>query len=115
MAYTRHALDGAVLYFDRDSGVNHLVRGESTRDSSRVAPRSLQIGLSAACNLACSFCYRDKQAQSRLTPDFLVPLLKDAADWGVLEVAFGGGEPLLYPHFPELLHELKQRGAIKLT
>jgi len=39
---------------------------------------------------------------------FLSDLLRKADNWGVLEVAFGGGEPLLFPGFVELLHELHE-------
>jgi MoaA/NifB/PqqE/SkfB family radical SAM enzyme len=105
--WQRHSLDGAVLRFDPDTGTNILRRDESTAKCQRQAPRLLQVGLLTPCNLHCSFCYRDTSAPSRLTASFLRNLLRRAADWGVLEVAFGGGEPLLFPGFVKLLHELK--------
>jgi MoaA/NifB/PqqE/SkfB family radical SAM enzyme len=101
--FRKHALDNAALLFDRDRGLNILLPGQSER---RQAPRVLQIGLLTPCNLTCSFCYRDQSAPSRLTADFLLNLLSEAAQWGVLEVAFGGGEPLLFRGFPELVRRL---------
>lgn len=99
-------LDGALIGFDRATGTNVLYASDRTRDLKRLAPRSLQIGLLTPCNLACSFCYRDREAPSRLDRAFLVELLQRAAAWGVLEVAFGGGEPLLFKGFAELIEEL---------
>lgn len=101
-----HILDEALLRFDRDTGTNVLLRDETTAGCQRRAPRLLEIGLLTPCNLRCTFCYRDTRAPSRLTAQFLVDLLRQAADWGVLEVAFGGGEPLLFPGFAKLLHDL---------
>lgn len=103
MDFREHPLDGARLLFDRQRGMNVLLPGQLAK---RQAPRVLQIGLLTPCNLACSFCYRDQSAPSRLTSEFLVELLRGAADWGVLEVAFGGGEPLFFRGFPELVQEL---------
>lgn len=101
-----HVLDGGLLSFDRTTGSNVLVATEATRHLVRHAPRTLQIGLLTACNLRCSFCYRDTEAPSRWTYDELVALCHGAADWGVIEVAFGGGEPFLFRRFPELVEEI---------
>lgn len=106
MAWSDHELDGGLLRFDRDTGVNVLLRGPGTQRLARRAPRSLQIGLLTPCNLSCSFCYRDTRAPSRLTAPFLLDLLQRASTWGVLEAAFGGGEPLLFKGFVPLLREL---------
>ena len=84
------ALDGGLMGFDRDRGLNVLYAGEETAGLRRRAPRSLQIGLLTPCNLSCSFCYRDRKAPDRLDRAFLVELLQQCARWGVLEVAFGG-------------------------
>ncbi|MEO8707073.1 MAG: radical SAM protein [Kofleriaceae bacterium] len=100
------ALDGGLMAFDRDRGLNILYAGEETVALRRRAPRSLQIGLLTPCNLSCSFCYRDRKAPSRLDRAFLVELLQRCARWGVLEVAFGGGEPLMFDGFAELVEEL---------
>jgi hypothetical protein len=99
-------LDGAIAGFDRASGTNLLYASPATAALGRDAPRSLQIGLLTPCNLACGFCYRDREAPSRLDKPFLVDLLQRADRWGVLEVAFGGGEPLLFKGFAELVEEL---------
>lgn len=108
------ARDG-VLAFERDRGRYTLWSGPSFHGNLPVAPRVLQVALLTPCNLRCSFCYRDTQAESRLSRGFLVPFLQSAADWGVLEVAFGGGEPLLFRELEPMLEQLAQTTALGLN
>ncbi len=112
--WTETNVDGGLLRFHRDTGTNVLLRGPSTAHVRRSAPRTLQIGLLTACNLRCGFCYRDKNAASKLDAPFLLDLLQKAAAWGVLEVAFGGGEPLLFKDFVPLLQKLRETTPLGL-
>jgi MoaA/NifB/PqqE/SkfB family radical SAM enzyme len=98
-----HPLDGKLLLFDRQSGLNVLLEGEETSHFRRLAPRVLLVAVTNACNLACSFCYRDQTLRSHWTSERLLQLCRDADAWGVLEVAFGGGEPTLLLGWGELL------------
>ena len=70
------------------------------------APRLVQFGITNACNLACSFCSRDLEAESAWTPDDAFRILADLAAAGTLEVAFGGGEPLAFRGFDALVERL---------
>ena len=99
-------LDGQVLLFDRLTGTNVLVENEKTKSLRRRAPRLLQVSLTNACNKSCGFCYRPLDAASRFTFDDVLSLARFCDDWGVLEFAFGGGEPTLFPRFGELLRTL---------
>lgn len=99
-------LDGEVLLFDRHTGTNMLVTSERTRDLRRAAPRMLQVALTNACDKSCGFCYRPLDAKSKWSFDDLLELAHVCDEWGVLEIAFGGGEPTLFPRFPELLHAI---------
>ena len=108
-------VNGGVLRFDRATGTNVLLRSPETALNRREAPRSIQIGLLSPCNMSCSFCYRDAAAPSRLTSEFLLDLLIRADQWGVLEVAFGGGEPLLFKGFVELLRNLHEKTDLGLN
>lgn len=109
------AIDGGLLAFDRRKGENILARNEHTVALERTAPRCLQVELLSQCNLSCNFCYRDKGAPARLTAEFLVDLLTKAADWGVLEVAFGGGEPLLFEGFVPLVRRLDEQTPLGIN
>jgi MoaA/NifB/PqqE/SkfB family radical SAM enzyme len=66
----------------------------------------VQFAITNQCNLACSFCSRDLLAESEWTVDSAFGFLEDLANAGVLEVAFGGGEPWAFSKFPELVRRL---------
>jgi hypothetical protein len=51
-----------LLLFDRESGTNVLCDGPETAHLRQRAPRVVQFGITNACNLACSFCSRDREA-----------------------------------------------------
>lgn len=102
----RHALDGAMLLFDRETGLNARCEGPETAHLRRAAPRVVQFGLTNHCNLRCGFCSRDLDAASTWTADDAFVVLRDLAAAGVLEVAFGGGEPLVFAGFDALLSRL---------
>ncbi len=108
-------VDGGMLRFNRRTGTNVLLRNAATEGLVRLAPRALQIGLLTPCNLSCGFCYRDTSARSVLTQEFLLDLLLQADQWGVQEVAFGGGEPLLFKGFVPLLQQLHAQTRLGLN
>lgn len=64
------------------------------------------IAVTNACNLTCEFCYRDLENRSLWRYDTLMQFCRAADEWGVLEVAFGGGEPMLFPDWAEFIGEL---------
>lgn len=109
----RYALDGALMLFDPASGVTAICDGESTRHLRRRAPRVVQFAITNACNLTCRFCSRDVAEQSGWTSESAFAMLRDLSRAGVLEVAFGGGEPFVFRGFAELLHRL--RGETELA
>lgn len=96
-------LDGKLLRFDRETGINQLFSGEETAHLVQEAPRFIHVALTNDCNKDCTFCYRPANAPNAWTFDQLIALAQWAADWGVLELTFGGGEPLVFPRFDELL------------
>lgn len=106
IAWRPHPMDGKLLLFDRDTGLNILMDGDETRHFERIAPRTLLIAVTNACNLTCEFCYRDLKSHSLWRYDTLLEFCQQADEWGVLEVAFGGGEPMLFPDWERFIHEL---------
>lgn len=99
-------MDGALLLFDRESGTNVLLDGEEFAHVRQQAPRSIQFGITNLCNLACQFCSRDRAAVSGWTAEEAFTFLDEMAGAGVLEVAFGGGEPFAFRGFTELVARL---------
>lgn len=113
----RYALDGALLCFDRDTGLSALCEGPETAHLLMRAPRVVQFAITNACNLACIFCSRDEEARSAWTANDAFDILRDLDRAGTLEVAFGGGEPLVFKGFVELVHRLYHETllAVSLT
>lgn len=105
--FRAYPLDGALLYFHPPSGTHVRVATTATRELRRRAPRAAMFGITNACNLRCEFCSRDVTRASAWTVETAAALLRGLADAGTLEVAFGGGEPLLFPGFVGLLTELR--------
>ncbi|MFP2929845.1 radical SAM protein [Pyxidicoccus sp. 3LG] len=101
-----HALDGALLWFHRKTGTNLRFDSPGTRHLRRKAPRLVLFGITNACNLSCGFCSRDREARSDWTVDSAFEVLAGLARAGTLEVAFGGGEPLAFRGFDELVRRL---------
>lgn len=108
-------LDGARLWFDRSTGLNVRVDSPATRALRQAAPRTVLFGITNACNLSCGFCSRDLAAPSRWTPERAFETLKAFDALGVLEVAFGGGEPLVFRGFDELLARLRAETSLALN
>ena len=73
-------------------------------------PLTCHILLTTACNYDCDGCFYRKDELGDIPFDRLVSLLEDLASEGVKSVAFGGGEPTLYPRINEAIHEAKVRG-----
>ena len=105
-AFRRHALDGALLYFQPSTGRSIRVDATETRPLRRRAPRVVLFSLSHACNLDCSFCSRDVSQDARWSADDAFDLLSALSRAGTLEVVFGGGEPLAYAGFSRLIERL---------
>lgn len=108
-------LDGALASFDRDTGRLVVADGPETAHLVQRAPRVVQFGITNACNLACTFCSRDVHARSAWTPETAFRLLADLAEAGTLEVAFGGGEPLAFKGFAELVLRLHRETPLALS
>lgn len=106
LSWRAHPQDGKLLLFERDTGFNVLLEGDETAHLTRIAPRTLLVAVTNVCNLKCPFCYRNLKSPSDWTYDSLLQFCKEADDWGVLEMAFGGGEPMLFPDWERFIHQL---------
>lgn len=111
----RFALDGALLLFDRRTGWTALCDGEETAHLRMTAPRVVQFAITNACNLACTFCSRPADARSEWTAQSAFEYLAALADAGTLEVAFGGGEPLVFREFPQLVRRLAEETPLAVS
>jgi hypothetical protein len=110
-----HPLDGALLWFQPRTGLHVRWDAAATRALRRTAPRVVMFGITNRCNLRCDFCSRDQAAHSDWDVDSAYRMLAGLAAAGVLEVAFGGGEPLTFRGFDELLARLAATTPLALN
>lgn len=106
--------DGAHL-FDRRSGVNLLLDEVAVPEHAwSAAPRQVSIALTNACDLACSYCYAPKH-RAVLGLDRLLGWVDELDREGALGVGFGGGEPTLYKHLPEVCAYITESTGLAIT
>ena len=78
-------------------------------------PVLIDLSLNNYCNLNCSYCYMSAEPANcgkHLTLKDFDDLLTKMIQARVLQIALGGGEPTLHPHFAEILKKLRVKGNI---
>lgn len=80
-----------------------------------TAPETVHWAITYACAAQCPDCYarryRDTAGAALDTPDAL-RLVDRLAGWGVLQLAIGGGEPLLRADLAEIAVHAHERGLV---
>ena len=61
--------------------------------------KKVYFELTRACNLACTHCLNDSgdRLKDELSPEQILALVRDLADFGAQEIRFTGGEPTISP------------------
>jgi len=110
-ARQRHTL------FDHGEAYRPLYDPDQTSWFS-MSPVTLELDLTNRCNLTCVHCCRDSSPRAdvaeEMTSREVFNLLDQAADIGVDEVCFLGGEPSLHPHLFHLAYFVRKRGIDNL-
>jgi len=76
-----------------------------------TAPEVCHISLTEACNRRCPYCYLGGgPSAEEMDTSALCRVLDDMADSGLIQVTFGGGEPLLREDVLELAEHAVSRG-----
>lgn len=67
-------------------------------------PTSVHLEIASVCNERCVHCYIPQGNKVGVMPfDMLKNVIKQCRDLNILHVTLSGGEPLLHPHFHEIL------------
>ncbi len=68
-------------------------------------PDNVMFDLTWKCNYRCSFCYNPHEDQRLGHPPWKITeaILRKLAEWGVREVLYLGGEPMLHPKFDAVI------------
>lgn len=74
-------------------------------------PQIVQIEITKKCPLNCPQCYKDLEGRQDMDFEFLSDFIKREAPKGLKSVMINGGEPLVYPHFEEMLRLLAQNNV----
>jgi hypothetical protein len=76
---------------------------------NRFQPIHVQLNITNACQLRCSYCScRDRDRSLSMDMGVLKGTFKDLVAHGARAVTItGGGEPLLHPQFPEIVDVLR--------
>ncbi|MCK4258395.1 MAG: radical SAM protein [Halanaerobiales bacterium] len=79
---------------------------------------TLDLELSRKCNLRCIYCYADSgiAPSNEITFDEIKDVIDQGIQLGIKKVSIvGGGEPLIYPHFFELIEFINSRGLEQIV
>ena len=78
------------------------------------APIVAHWAVTYRCNLSCAFCYSESGPGREPEPAPAVRrrIVERLSEWGVLEVAIGGGEPGVLPDLPDLLAAIRAAGMV---
>jgi len=93
---------GLCLGLDKSDLPHLLSKYPHIQKVNGFLPSKIHILLTQRCNYHCKYCYNDNNNHELdiLTLKTYLDILNDQ---GVLQLAVGGGEPLLYPHLMEFL------------
>lgn len=101
--------------FDRRTGLNVLLdEVEPPERTWSAAPRQVSIAVTNACDLACSYCYAPKH-RAVLEKVDLLRWMDELDQAGAFGVGFGGGEPTLYRHLPEVCAHAAENTDLAVT
>ena len=73
-------------------------------------PGSIMIKLTRNCNLDCIFCSQNGARNEQLDVTVVIKILVEASEYGVNEIIYSGGEPLMYPYIKEIIKYGEERG-----
>jgi len=103
---------------------NELIKGldftwddiNKARDKGRLL--SFDLELSKACNLRCIYCYAEsgRKRENEMTLDEIFNVIDQAVDLGAEKVVvIGGGEPLIYPYYWDVLDKIRDVNLSSIT
>ncbi len=99
-------LDGTKILWHKER-VEAWLRGE------RIAPITIDMALTRACNYRCEYCYGTLQEnpRRRITKDVMFHFLDDAAEIGVKAISLvSDGESSVSPIYPDVIKKGSENG-----
>lgn len=102
-------------FYDRDSGI-HMLIDEVLPNPIEIskAPRTVSISLTNSCNSYCDFCHIEKGTDF-LPKHIVFDICKILDKHGTLDIAFGGGEPLIHKEIVEICKSIWQETRLGIS
>ena len=102
--------DTSIYTFNYSNGGSLLLGDDVKRQDG---PLLLDVSITNRCLRGCTFCYKNAQPQGKdISLDDYSLILREAQLCGVTQIAIGGGEPTLHPHFVHILRMTREAGII---
>lgn len=103
---------GALSWNPADIPTNQTVYSSHT--FSATAPLKVYFDFTNRCNLQCAHCITGSSPYTDITSELSAErcseVITEMAEFGVLEIATGGGEPLFNPHWTRLFSTVVSAG-----
>lgn len=109
-----------VEFLNQAQRYNHLHFLDKSSDTTRKivqvgsrnywTPELIAVELTHNCPLKCKHCYLNAGTGVNINPNTVIRLLDECVDMEIDNVQFTGGEPMVHPHFFNLLDEAMKRG-----
>ena len=116
---SQQMVNGMIL--DGDKLCHHQDRVEAWQRGERIAPITIDMALTRACNMRCTFCYAMLQENEvdalrgdskRMSPRVIDRFLDDAAEVGVKGISFvSDGESTSHPYVYDAILRGKRNGT----
>ena len=102
--------------FDTYTGRKVRYNPYGTEEVYQSFPELVDIKITDYCPYGCSYCYQDSTLSGQHADfDELKSMVDFLRSNGAFELAIGGGEPTLYPHFEELIEYCNKEDGNGLT
>jgi radical SAM protein with 4Fe4S-binding SPASM domain len=114
----RFVVDGSADgSLDRVEMVRDAAPTTSAPPRALSAPETIHFSVTGRCDQACEGCFYSARPGSEVTPndapfELFERVTRQAAEARVLQMALGGGEPLLHPRFVEMVRLARQSGIV---
>lgn len=76
-----------------------------------VWPEQMDLKLTDACDAGCAWCHEESTPKGKHSDIHQTLAMLDGLPAGV-EIAIGGGDPLMHPEFSTFVRELRSRGIV---
>ena len=85
----------------------------SVAPEKSTIPELIDIKLTDYCPYECTFCYQGSTKEGRhVDTESFKEIINQLHEYGVFEIALGGGEPTLHPHFDELINYINEKNIV---